>query len=360
MSAIIHPRPNPIVAAMYTARDMDVDVIVVHGPAGCSFMASRPLENAGVHVVTSAMKDRDLIFGGASPLENALKEARDRFHPKVVAVVSTCASTIIGDDIDAIIKRVDMGGAKCFAIDAHGCMENNTDGAVKALEAGADAGVIPREEYVRQTSLLRAATELERARGMAGKTYLKPAVSPTKYAVCKRIIETLSAGGKVSVTMIAKKELAYRFADMFLAVEEARRKYGGEVRYIANMDPSLGLPRIRRYVAEIDRDLEAGGVSIHDVVGGLDEYAIVGDRMRERVDAFAPDLRIFMGICHSYPDIREGDILITDQPRELANYLSQGLSAVGEVSSHTMVMGATGIVRLETAETLRDMMERFP
>jgi len=195
---------------------------------------------------------------------------------------------------------------------------------------------------------------------MAGKTYLKPAVSPTKYAVCKRIIETLSAGGKVSVTMIAKKELAYRFADMFLAVEEARRKYGGEVRYIANMDPSLGLPRIRRYVAEIDRDLEAGGVNIHDVVGGLDEYAIVGDRMREKVDAFAPDLRIFMGICHSYPDIREGDILITDQPRELANYLSQGLSAVGEVSSHTMVMGATGIVRLETAETLRDMMERFP
>ena len=246
MSAIIHPRPNPIVAAMYTARDMDVDVIVIHGPAGCSFMASRPLENAGVHVVTSAMKDRDLIFGGASPLENALKEARDRFHPKVVAVVSTCASTIIGDDVDAIIKRVDMGGAKCFAIDAHGCMENNTDGAVKALEAGADAGIIPREEYVRQTSLLKAATDLERARGMAGKTYLKPADSPTKYAVCKRIIETLSAGGKVSVAMIAKKELAYRFADMFLAVDEARRRYGGEVRYIANMDPGLGLPRIRR------------------------------------------------------------------------------------------------------------------
>lgn len=42
----IHPRPNPIVAAMYTLRDLDVDVIIVHGPAGCGFMASRMLEEA--------------------------------------------------------------------------------------------------------------------------------------------------------------------------------------------------------------------------------------------------------------------------------------------------------------------------
>ena len=71
-TAVIHPRPNPIVAAMYTVRDMDVDVIVLHGPAGCSFMASRPLENAGVRVVTSALKDNDLIFGGTEPLVRTL------------------------------------------------------------------------------------------------------------------------------------------------------------------------------------------------------------------------------------------------------------------------------------------------
>ena len=47
----IHPRPNPIVAAMYTLRDLDVDVIIVHGPAGCGFMASRMLEEAGFNVL---------------------------------------------------------------------------------------------------------------------------------------------------------------------------------------------------------------------------------------------------------------------------------------------------------------------
>ena len=54
---VIHPRPNPIIAAMYTLRDLDVDVMVIHGPAGCGFMASRMIEEAGIRVVTSGLKD---------------------------------------------------------------------------------------------------------------------------------------------------------------------------------------------------------------------------------------------------------------------------------------------------------------
>ena len=95
-------------------------------------------------------------------------------------------------------------------------------------------------------------------------------------------------------------------------------------------------------------------------MGGLDEYAVVGERMKAEVDAFAPDMTIFLGICHAYPDLKKEDILITDQPRELANYLNQNfLSAVGEVSSHNMVMGATGIVHLETADTLREIVREM-
>ena len=75
---IIHPRPNPIVAAMYTLRDLNVDVIVVHGPAGCCFMASRMLEEAGVRVVTSGMREDELIFGGTAPLVETLKLVEEK------------------------------------------------------------------------------------------------------------------------------------------------------------------------------------------------------------------------------------------------------------------------------------------
>lgn len=356
MSNVYHPRPNPIVAAMYTARDMNIDVIVMHGPAGCSFMASRPLENAGVRVVTSSMKDNDLIFGGGRSLEKALKEAKERFDPRTIAVIGTCASTIIGDDIKATIGRVDLGDTKCFAIDCHGCLDSNTEGAIRALKAGAEAGVIPRSEYERQAELLKAATALEKNRGMAAKAYLSPAESPTKLSVCRRIIDTLSGNGKVAVVMIAKKELAYRFADIFEAVDRARRKLGGKTFFAANLDRSRGLPRIRGYCTDILSDLESHDIHMDSIIGGLDEYAVIGDDVCRAVSEFGPDLTVVLGICHAYPSLDGDCVLITDQPRELRNYLEQGFAAVGEVGSHGLVMGAKGIVKLETAQTLREMI----
>ena len=356
MSRVFHPRPNPIVAAMYTARDMDVDVVVIHGPAGCSFMASRPLENAGVHVVTSSMKDKDLIFGGTSSLEATLKDVIDRFSPKTIAVIGTCASTIIGDDIDAVISRFKFKDTICFSIDCHGCLESNTDGAIRTVIAGAKAGIISKEEADRQTVLLKAATDLEKKRGMAGKSYLSPAISPTKLSVCKEIIDTLSSGGKVAVAMVAKKELAFRFADMFIAVNQVKKICGGETFLIGNLDEKKGLPRIRQYCVDIIDDLKANDVVLNECVGGLDEYAIVGERMQSSIDSFNPDLLIILGICHSFPKIDKNAILITDQPRQLKNYLEEGYKAVGEVGSHSMVMGKNKIVTLETAQTLRELI----
>ena len=355
MTVVMHPRPNPIVAAMYTLRDMDVDVIITHGPAGCCFMASRPLENAGVRVVTSALKDNDLIFGGAEPLTRTAKEAIERFHPKTMAVVGTCASMIIGDDVGAVVRRLQTDECKVFNVDCHGCMADNTMGAIRALKAAAKAGVISQEECDRQTALMKAATDLEKSKGMAGRAYLSPTKGPTKYGVARTIANALKEGKRVAVVMLAKKELAYRYADMFLAVSEASKALGGEVRCFGNLDGGKGLPRIRRYCSDILGELGEAGVDV-DITGGLDEYAVIGDEMRKKVDAYNPDLRVFLGICHAYPDLRKEDVLITDQPRELANYLNQGFSmSVGEPSSHNLVMGADSIIPLETGDTLREI-----
>ena len=68
-----------------------------------------------------------------------------------------------------------------------------------------------------------------------------------------------------------------------------------------------------------------------------------------------------MGIAHSYPDLPKDTIIITDQPRQLANYLKTGYeSSVGEIASHSMVMSARNIVPLETADTIREMLKEYP
>lgn len=353
---IIHPRPNPIIAAMYTLRDMNVDVVVIHGPSGCGFMASRSLEQAGVRIVTTALSETDLIFGGSDELIKTLKEVDERFNPKTVAVIGTCASMIIGEDMESSIKRA---GLNCtvFPVEVHGSLPNNTEGAIKALEAGRDAGIIPAEETERQISLMKAATEMERERGLASKSYMKPSVGATKLNVCGKIRDTLSKGGKVAVVMNAKKELAYRFADMFLAVDEARKKLGGETFFVANLDVNKGLPRIRKYGENILAQLEKENIVIDAIVGGLDEYALIGEDLKAATDEFHPDLTVITGICHAYPGIKETDILVTDQPRQLTNYINSGFpNSVGEISSHSLVMGTDAIIPLETGDTLRELV----
>ena len=98
MIKIIHPRPSPIAATLYTLRDMNVDVIVMHGPTGCCFRTARLLESDGVRVVTTGMSENDFILGAGDTLVETLTEAYDLFKPKLMGIAGTCASMIIGED----------------------------------------------------------------------------------------------------------------------------------------------------------------------------------------------------------------------------------------------------------------------
>ena len=171
------------------------------------------------------------------------------------------------------------------------------------------------------------------------------------------IIDTMKKGGTVTAAVIAKKELIYRFADIYVVLDEVRKTVGGKTRFIGNIDREIGLPRIRRYADDVLNELESKGIKV-DIVGGLDEYAVIGQRMKEKVEAEPTDLLIVVGIAHSYPDIPKDAILITDQPRQLANYLKSGYAnSVGEIASHSMVMSARNIIALETSDTIREMLK---
>ena len=95
----MHPRPSSIVAALYTARDLKVDVAILHGPSGCSFKHARLLEEDGMRVLTTSLADNEFIFGGQKPLEDVLRYAEDHFSPKRMAVIGTCVAMIIGEDL---------------------------------------------------------------------------------------------------------------------------------------------------------------------------------------------------------------------------------------------------------------------
>jgi len=356
---VLHPRPNPIVAAMYTLRDMDADVIVVHGPAGCGFMVSRRLEDAGVRVVTTGMRENDLIFGAEDKLVRTLRRVQEEFKPALVGVVGTCASMIIGENLDRAVQKAGLK-AKVVPVDIHGCSGANTTGAIRALEMASQKGVIPQDEFFRQREMLTRATLLESNRGLTSKDHLSPNYGVTKFSAANRICASLSRKEKVLVVLNGKKELAYGHADVLLAVKKCSDRLGGEVSFIANLDQNVGLPRIRRYASEIVRDLDMAGVGLDQITGGLDEYPVTGIKAAEGIAGMEHDLLVACGIVHAIPGLERDAVIYSDQPREVDNYLRDGFrDVVSEPDIHARVMSARGIVRTEMGDTMRELSLRY-
>ncbi len=50
------------------------------------------------------MLEKDTVYGGIEKLKTTIDEAYRRFNPKVIFVTTSCASEIIGDDVESAIN----------------------------------------------------------------------------------------------------------------------------------------------------------------------------------------------------------------------------------------------------------------
>jgi putative methanogenesis marker 13 metalloprotein len=308
--------------------------------------------------MTTGMQENDLIFGAEEKLVRILKNVDDRFRPRLIGVVGTCASMIIGENLEGAVKKAGVK-AIVLPVDVHGCSGPNTSGAIRTLEVAAERGIISADERDRQKRMLNRATIIEKERGLTSREYLEPHPGATKLAVGLDIVNALRRGEKIAVALNAKKETAYGFADVMRAAQYARDRVGGEVVHIGNLDPGIGLPRIRRYATNILRDLNDAGAEVSVITGGLDEYPVAGELAAQALDAARADLRVVAGLPHAVPGIRREDVLITDQPRELRNYIDHGyLLSVGEVTTHADVMSTEKVLFSELGNTIREIVDQ--
>jgi nitrogenase molybdenum-iron protein alpha chain len=108
-------------------------VNIVHGPIGCSFYAwltrrnqTRPEtpehENYITYCFSTDMQEENVVFGGEKKLKQAIQEAYDLFHPKSIAIFSTCPVGLIGDDVHAASKemREKLGDCNVFGFSCEG------------------------------------------------------------------------------------------------------------------------------------------------------------------------------------------------------------------------------------------------
>jgi nitrogenase molybdenum-iron protein alpha chain len=57
--------------------------------------------------ICSNIQEKDTIFGAADKLKQAFREAERRFHPRLMFITTSCASGIIGEDIEGIANEME-------------------------------------------------------------------------------------------------------------------------------------------------------------------------------------------------------------------------------------------------------------
>lgn len=100
------------------------DVAVVsHGPIGCAgdfaifnsrnrgALESRGVKDIKIQALSTNLLEKDTVYGGIEKLKATIDEAYRRFNPKVIFVTTSCASGIIGDDVESAIndKEEELG-----------------------------------------------------------------------------------------------------------------------------------------------------------------------------------------------------------------------------------------------------------
>ncbi len=94
-------------------------VLIQHSPIGCGAgqviynsiyrngLALRNLPVENQHVICTNLLEEDMVYGGAAKLEQSIRDAWERNHPKVIFIATSCATGIIGDDVDGIASQLE-------------------------------------------------------------------------------------------------------------------------------------------------------------------------------------------------------------------------------------------------------------
>ncbi|WP_147820742.1 nitrogenase iron-molybdenum cofactor biosynthesis protein NifE [Salidesulfovibrio onnuriiensis] len=115
---------------------------LVHGPVGCAVYTwdIRGALSSGPELhrlsFTTDLQETDVIFGGERKLEAALDELIDRHGPKAAFVYSTCIVGIIGDDLEAVCRRMEeKKGIPVIPVQSEGFKGNKREGYNAACKA---------------------------------------------------------------------------------------------------------------------------------------------------------------------------------------------------------------------------------
>ena len=115
---------------------------LIHGPIGCAAYTwdIRGSLSSGPELhrlsFSTDLQEKDVVFGGEPKLEAALRELIARHKPKAAFVYCTCIVGLIGDDVEAVARRVTRDtGVEVIPVQSEGFRGSKREGYLAACKA---------------------------------------------------------------------------------------------------------------------------------------------------------------------------------------------------------------------------------
>ena len=109
--------------------------ILVHGPKGCVYHIGYILGMRGdrpPRIYSTCLDEQDIVFGAERKLIAAIEELDRTLSPELIAVLSCCASGIIGEDVASAVRSASIS-ARALAFDSGGFEGDHSGGYNDAL-----------------------------------------------------------------------------------------------------------------------------------------------------------------------------------------------------------------------------------
>lgn len=109
-----HTRPCKFWTATKILSGIRNTILLTHGPSGCAFGVkqaykltnSRNSASPYEPVLSTNLKQNQIIYGGERELKAAILEVDAKYKPDVIFVATSCATGIIGDNVDAVARKI--------------------------------------------------------------------------------------------------------------------------------------------------------------------------------------------------------------------------------------------------------------
>ena len=103
--AAIHGK---IAGAMIVANAVVDALPLIHGPVGCAFQRKLnpfTLSSTFYDSPCTNLNNVDVVYGAEEKLSQAIVESYERYSPKLIMVITTCTTDLIGDDIGSAVEK---------------------------------------------------------------------------------------------------------------------------------------------------------------------------------------------------------------------------------------------------------------